>query len=213
MSQASAAAPNQAQVFLALGIALQLGNRLDDARQALIRAIEIDRNYALAFNSLAMTQKLAGALEKAVHNYDAGCKALARNIVAGLRNERGSLILKHHDTRGHLWLEHAMYGALHLVANQDGLSGIAWPTGESAIEEERTEKHGGLYWEDFVDAKGDSFRRFLPNYFNTFRETLRRDPTYSCLIGNRSTVLELLGRDSEAREHRDESFEFLPVAR
>jgi predicted RNA polymerase sigma factor len=53
-------------------------------------------------------------------------------------------------------------------------------------------------------------RLFLPNYLDTFRELLKRDAAYSNLIGNRGTVLELLGRGDEARRHIDEASEFLP---
>jgi hypothetical protein len=53
---------------------------------------------------------------------------------------------------------------------------------------------------------------FLPNYFNTFREALRQDTTYANLIGNRGTVLALLKRDSEAKDHLAEAEEFMPKA-
>jgi hypothetical protein len=51
---------------------------------------------------------------------------------------------------------------------------------------------------------------YLPNYFNTFRELLRRDALYSNLIGNRGTALELLGRHKEAQQHFEEASEFAP---
>ena len=71
-------------------------------------------------------------------------------------------------------------------------------------------KHAGLYWIDTPNKQKETVRLFLPNYFNTFREQLKRDNTYSNLIGNRGTVLELLGRHDEARLHFDEADEFLP---
>jgi len=211
LSRAAAVAPAVAPVLLALGIAFQLGGRLDEAKQILGRAIEVDPDYALAFNSLAMTQKLTGEFEKAAHNYDAGCKAVVRAIVKTMRNNRGSRILKHRETRGSLWIDHALYGAMYLVSTGDGLSGMAMPTGEEAVEEERTERHGGLYWEDRADGNGGTVRLFWPNYFNTVREALKRDQIYSNLVGNRSSVLQLLGRAVEAREHLAEALEFSPV--
>lgn len=84
------------------------------------------------------------------------------------------------------------------------------PTGEQAIDEERTEKHRGMYWTDELGDDGQLVRHYLPNYFNTFRESLRMDSTYSNLIGNRGTVLNLLGRHEEARLHTVEATEFLP---
>jgi tetratricopeptide (TPR) repeat protein len=210
LSAAAAAAPSQCPVFLALGIALQLQGSFHDACLALGRAIEIDPNYALAYNSLGMTQKLSGELEKAAHNYDAGCLALARAITMRLQNQREAQILKHRDTRGALWEHYAMYGALHLVAEASGVDGIALPTGEQAIEEERTEANRGLYWVDVPDGDGGVSRLFLPNYFNTFRVSLTRDGTYSTLLGNRATVLNMMGRHDEARQHLDEATEFRP---
>ena len=88
-----------------------------------------------------------------------------------------------------------------------GVQGKAWPTGEQAATEERTEEHAGLYWVDVLNDTKEIVCLFLPNYFNTF---LRRDAVYSNLIGNRGTVLELLGRQDEARQHFDEATEFLP---
>lgn len=212
LSKAAAAAPHQAPVYLALGIALQLKGRLDEACHTLFHAIEIDPDYPAAFNSLALTQKIGGEFEKALHNYDAGCKALARRIVRSFSNDPKNPIIKHRDTNGTIWLAHAHYGALWLWAAEPGSAGFAIPDGAHAVEEERTERHGGLYWRDVVDEKGETVRLFLPNYFNTFRETLRRDALYSNLIGNRGTVLQLLERESEARLHFDEAIEFSPIA-
>ena len=49
---------------------------------------------------------------------------------------------------------------------------------------------------------------YLPNYFNTFREALWGNPLYANLIGNRGTVLEMLGPGEEALEHFSEAEEF-----
>jgi tetratricopeptide (TPR) repeat protein len=210
LQRAADAAPSVAAVYLALGIALQLRGNLEEASGALVRAIEIDADYALAFNSLAMTQQLKGDLDQAAHNYDAGCKALGRRIMKGMRNDPRNRIFKHRDTRGRLWMDCAIYAASAQVAADHTIQGLAWPTAELAAEEERTEARGGLYWEDSTDKEGQNVRLFLPNYVNTFRESLKQDSTYSNLIGNRSTVLDLLGRDAEARLHRDEADEFMP---
>src|SRR5256885_15429117 len=72
--------------LLALGIALQLRERWDEAVEAFGRAIQIEPDYELAYNSLALTQRKRGELDKALYNYDAGAKALARRIVKALRN-------------------------------------------------------------------------------------------------------------------------------
>lgn len=210
LARAAELRPDAAPVFLALGIAYQLRTQWADAVEAFRQAINIDPDYDLAYNSLALTQKKAGALDKALHNYDAGTKALARRLGKAMRNSRDSPILKHRDTAGALWIEYTMYVGLYLASSANGINAIAWPTGEQAMEEERTEKHAGLYWVDSSNNKGETTRLFLPNYFNTFRESLRQDTAYSNLIGNWGTVLDLLGRHDEARQHFDEAAEFQP---
>jgi hypothetical protein len=91
------------------------------------------------------------------------------------------------------------------LIDPESIQGMAWPTGQQAEEEETTERHEGLYWDDRPDSEKKFTRLFLPNYFNTFRETLRLDRAYSDLIGNRGTVLEQMGRYDEARKHFDEA--------
>ncbi len=76
------------------------------------------------------------------------------------------------------------------------------------MEEERTEEHGGLYWTSLNDEEIENVRLYLPNYFNTVRESLRGNQLYANLIGNRGTVLEMLGRKEEAMEHFAEAQEF-----
>lgn len=210
LRRASELEANDPGVFLALGIALQLVGRFDDAIEVLKRALELDPDFAAAYNSLALTQKKAGQLEKALHNYDAGAKALVREILKGMVNSRDSAILKHRDTEGTLWTRYAVYGATYLGANEGGIAGIAFPSDEMAMAEEQTERNGGLYWIDIQKENKGTIRLFLPNYFNTLREGLRRDTAYANLIGNRGTVLGLLGRHDEARQHEDEAQEFEP---
>ncbi len=210
LSRATELKSDEPAFLLALGIALQLRERWDDAINAFRQAIELDPDYDLAYNSLALTQKKRGELTKALDCYDAGTEALARRIVKSMRNDRSSPILKHRETVGNLWVKYAGYGALHLGTIADGIDSIGWPTGEQAEEEERTESRAGLYWLDVPDDENNTIRVFLPNFYNTFREVLRRDFTYSDLIGNRGTVLELLGRHEEARQHFEEATEFLP---
>ncbi len=204
--------PAETPVLNALGIVLQLQERYAEACRVFAQAIAVDPDHELAWNSLALTQRKAGEFEKAAHNYDAGLKALARKIVKAMKNSSSSSILKHRDTVGHLWVEHAMFGAMFLVTSADNIGSVAWPTGEQATEEERTEEHGGLFWQDLRQQDGTKQRLFFPNYFNTFRETLRQDGSYANLVGNRGTVLELLGRHDEAQQHFDEAQEFMPRA-
>lgn len=210
LSLAAELKKDEPPIFLALGIALQLNNQWDNAIEAFGRAIEIDPNYVLAYNSLALTQNKRGELDKAIYNYDAGAKALARRIVKGMRNNRTSPILKTREMTGALWVKYAGFAALYLACSAKSINSIAFPTGETAMEEERTEKHSGLYWIDEQNDKNETVRKFLPNFFNTFLDILKRDATYSNLIGNRGTALELLGQHEESRQHLDEAAEFKP---
>ncbi|MCG2830394.1 MAG: tetratricopeptide repeat protein [Desulfobacteraceae bacterium] len=204
--------PKEPSVLLALGIALQLNKQYEVAVDVLKLAIEVDSDFELGYNSLALTQRKMGQLEKALDNYDAGAKALARRIVKNMKNSRANKILKHKDTSHNLWVEYAAYGMLYLCCLTDSIDYNGWPTGEQAVEEEKTERHAGLYWVDRQSVDGKTVRLFLPNYFNTFREILRSNRTYSSLIGSRGTVLEMLGRHSDAEKHFEEASEFLPIA-
>jgi tetratricopeptide (TPR) repeat protein len=199
--------PESAPYWLALGIALQLMEDFEGAVEALRAAIKIDPNYVTAINSLALTRKKMGELDKALDDYDTGVTVLAQTIVKDFNNSRTSPIFKHVDTRGQLWLGYAFSAALRLAAPED-IKGIAWPTGEQAMKEERTEEHGGLYWVSLKNKADEDTRLYLPNYFNTFREALRGNSLYTNLIGNRGTVLEMLGRQREAEEHFSEAEEF-----
>lgn len=210
LSRAAELKTDEPSIYLSLGIAYQLKSQWVQAVEAFRRAIEIDSDFVLAYNSLALTQKKIGEYDKSIHNYDAGAMALSRRIVKAMQNKRTSPILKHRDTTGQLWYRYAIYAAVDMVGNSEGINHIAWPTGEQAMEEERTEKHAGLYWTDALNEKRETVRLFLPNYFNTFREQLKQNDIYSNLIGNRGAVLELLSRHDEAHLHFDEANEFLP---
>ncbi len=199
------------RILLALGIAQQLNRAFAGAIDSLRHARELDPDCVLAYNSLALTQKKTGDLEHALHNFDAGVKALSRSIVKKMNNSRANNIYKHKDSRQNLWLEYALFGAMYLCSTTGGIDGLAWPTDDQAADEERTERHAGLYWTDNRSNENKNTRLFLPNFFNTFRETLRVDAIYSNLIGGRGTVFESLGQQTEARKHFEEADEFNPV--
>ena len=200
LGRAANLAPDEPSVWLALGIVHQQGQEWERAIQAFAHAIEIEPDYELAYNSLAMTQKMCGQLEEALDTYEEGANALVRRIVKQMVNDRANPILKHSEWIGQLWLHYAMYGCTYLAAQHGGITSVAWPSGEAAAEEERTERHAGLYWADTPKEDGLT-RLFLPNYFNSVCVALRRSGSYANLIGNRGTVLGLLGRQQEADEH------------
>ena len=210
LTRAAELKSDESGIFQGLATALQRRGRLNEAGTAYGRALEIDPEYVVAYIGLALTQQLTGDLDKAVHNYDSGLKALARRIAKSMRNDRSNPILEARATVGQRWIEQAAYGALWLVSVTPDIETMAWPTDESAREEERGKRHEGLYWVDEMDLPNKGVRLFLPNYFNTFQEQLRRNRSYSDLVGHRGTALELLGNAEEAQQHFQEATEFLP---
>jgi tetratricopeptide (TPR) repeat protein len=210
LKRAAALNTDDPSIFLALGIALQLTNHLNEAVEKFHKAIDLDPDFDLAYNSLALTQEKQGDLDLAIDTFDFGAKALTRKIIKNMRNDRSNKILKHFSIEHENWIKYCIFGATHLCTLTVNIEMMAWPTGDQAMEEERTESHGGLYWVDHYNSEGKMTRLFLPNYFNTFRETLHKDRTYADLIGNRGTILEQIGRHKEANEHFAEAEYFLP---
>jgi tetratricopeptide (TPR) repeat protein len=211
LSRANELAPLQPPILLALAIAHQLNANYVAAVDALRVALEIDPNYVAGYNTLAMTQKLIGANEKAAHNYDEGARALARVIAKSLVNKEDSVRLPHWHSRNDLWTQYALVGAMYLAAHAS-VERLAWPTGEMAERDARTQEFRGWYWQDSLDVERKMIRLFLPNYFNTFCARLRIDAMYANLVGNRSTVLRLMGNIVEADQHLQEAEDFMPPA-
>ena len=75
------------------------------------------------------------------------------------------------------------------------------PTSISAADEEQKETHKGLYWTEQQAENGECSCYVLPNFFNTYREHLRGNNLYATLTANRGLVLELVGRNDEAKKH------------
>ncbi|HET7584799.1 MAG TPA: tetratricopeptide repeat protein [Gemmatimonadaceae bacterium] len=192
LSRAAELAPTQASVHLALGIADQLQGEFPSAVQAFGRAISLDADFAEAFNSLAITQRKMGQFDKALHNFNAGRQALACRLVKRMRNDVSTPIVQLGAPIGTKWIECATFGALWL-ASEAGAASVSWPTPESAIAEEDSGAHGGLFYID--RSLDDGFvRSFLPNYFATFRRWLQEEPIFAHLVGNEGTVWERLGQ-------------------
>lgn len=178
LSRADALAPRQPPLLLALAVARQLNAEHATAVDTVRLALEIDPDYAAAYNTLAMTQKLMGANEKAARNYDEGDRALARVIAKSLRNAEDSPRLPHWRSRNDLWTQYAVVGANYLAANAS-IAHLAWPTGEMAERDARTREFRGWYWQDRPDAERGLTRLFLPNYFSTFCARLRANSLYA----------------------------------
>ncbi len=211
-NKALAISPNEPNVWLNIGIVQQQKNDYVEAINSFRQAIEINPDYELAYNSLALTQKMQGKLELALHNYDAGVKALTRRIVKSLRNDRSNKVFKLKNKKYYIWIEYAGYGATYLWAISKEIPSIGFPSEEMAADEERNERHQGLYWSDEYDSQGKMMRLFLPNYFETFFENLKSDDTYANFLGNMSVVLQELGRHEESQKHVDEAHYFVSIS-
>jgi len=207
LGRAHQLACNEPEVLLALGIARQLCGTYDAAIDAFREALRIDPDYILAINSLAMTQKLAGRFEEANSNYELALQTLARSIVKSWRNAADNERLPHADSRNGLWAEYAAYAALWLGA-RDSMEGISWPSGEMADGDEGTHALEGWYWNDRGDTAGKKIRFYCPNFFASFHACLLEGRVYKDLVGNRSTVLNELGKASDAVAHLEEAEDF-----
>jgi tetratricopeptide (TPR) repeat protein len=205
LARANQLRPREPGTLLALGIARQLNGEHHLAISAFREAVEIDPDFVLAINSLAMTQKLMGEYEKADHNYCVALKALARAIVKRWHNSPGNHRVG--NPQFSLWAEHAMFAALWLAAHES-MEGIACSTPEMALRDAETGYLQGWYWSDIKDHEGKNFPLYYPNFFNSFHDELRKSGIYKVLVGNRSTVLSLLGRAEEAEVHLQEAIEF-----
>lgn len=202
--------PSEASFSYGLGIALQLAGRLDEAIEAFKVTLELNPDLELAYNSLALTQKKMGEFELALHNYEEGIRALTRRLVKAMTNSPDNRIYNHRDTIGQLWAKFAVWGAMYVCSTAPHVKNMAFPTGEAAVQEEKSQAHHGLYWLDSTDPQVNVTRLFLPNYFNTFCQLLHNDTTYSTLPGNRGTILELMAQHEEAQTHFTEAEEFMP---
>lgn len=208
LERANALAPRQATVMLAIAIAKQRLGDYGGAVTVLRQLLEAEPDHVLAYNTLGMTQKLLGEPSKAAHNYDSGVRALIRGWLKRVENSEHNARLPHVRTRNDLWLEYAAYAAT-LVAARDDIADVAFPSGEMAIDDARTARFRGWYWED-SDGEGANKRRlFFPNFFNAVAQFLHDDGTYAHLMANRATVLAMLGDQESARRHADEADDFM----
>lgn len=207
LSRSLAMFSGEVATWLALGIALQLSGRLDDAAETLRRGIERFPDNPYLFNSLGMTRKLQGMTDRAINCYQKVIRLIAEEQFRNLKNARSSPIAPECPYGFEVWLHAALAIALEATA-RDGCSSFEWPTGEMAIDEERTHRHEGLYWTDHSNAAGSRSRLFLPNYTNTMFLLFARNRLFGIAIGNLSTVLEMEGRLEEAEKHRAEALFF-----
>jgi tetratricopeptide (TPR) repeat protein len=208
LEYASRLNPTDKSVLLALAISHQLAERFEISLQAVDRALSVDRDYSLAYNTAGMTLKRQGRYAEASAAYDDGARALARVIIKSMINSADSQRVPHGDTRNSLWTDYAVYGTLVIASIHGEVDGVSYPSGELAELDRRTGEFKGWYWIDQTQADTRVYRFFTPNYFGSFRRRLLEDGTFANLMGNRSTVLRLMGDDEEADKHFQEAEDF-----
>lgn len=195
-------------VYHALGVAYQLNRDYAASLVALEKGRDLDPDNELFYISYGLTLKAQGKYEKALFSYQSAKRVLGRRIARSLHNERTNPILPLPNFTFHLWTECAIDGAVHLTVLAGNLDYLAFPDSEMSKQESLMHWYDGLLWVDQNNDEGNLTRQFLPNYINTFFDLLTRDVAYSNIIGNMSTVLDLLGRQEEAKLHYSEAMFF-----
>lgn len=196
--------------LLALGIALQLDEEYDQAIAVLENAINLDKNYLLPYNSLALTYKRKGEYQMAADTYKNVLQIMGYQIIFDMTNSRETVFFESNFFESNLWFEYAIAAAVYF-SQTDDIGSIRFPTGESAAKEEREHNYEGLYWIDEEDDEGKISRLFLPNYFNTYQMILASDRIYASFTGDRGLLLELLGENENAEKHFIEADEFMTL--
>lgn len=207
LSRAHELDPDSKETLLALGIAFQLMDKYSDAISVFKKAVMIDPDYVLAYNSLGVTYRKNGCCKEALSAYEEGLRALSRNILKTMVNNETNPVHETDISLNTLWMEWSAFAMTYLCC-LNNINRMEFPSGDMALEEEKTESHMGLFWEDRTNDKGEKIRFFLPNFFNAFKKELRKTNSYANLIGNTGTVLEMLGKNKEAERHFDEAREF-----
>lgn len=202
----------QATAFLALGIVYQLQEKYEKAVSAFQKSVTLEPGHEVARNSLALTYRKMNRLTEALEQYEAALTGVFRRIALSLQNNPHNPVLLHRDTVGKTWTGKATEMMVFLAALTPGVESVAWPSGEQAEEESKTQANGGLLFKKVVEpGSGKQVLYFLPNYFSTVREHLKNDLTYAIMLNNIGGVLAAMGRCEEAQKCFLESVEFTPT--
>jgi len=88
LNKAAILNPNEAQVFLALGIAHQLAEQYDLAIKALKQAVKIEPTLWTTYNSIGLTYRKLGEFRQALEYYSKASECLVENIIKELLKDR-----------------------------------------------------------------------------------------------------------------------------
>ena len=189
--------------FLALGIALQLDEQLEESIDAFRQANLIDQDYHLPYNSAAISFRKMGDFKKAIEVYDQGIIAFIRNFLSTYENNRKQKIYKHTNVGTDLYLKYSMEALVeHGVRFDTGY--LLFPTPEMAMHEMETREHEGLMWVKKETKKGDAIL-YLPNCFDTIRAYLASDSFYCMALENRTTAMQELGDTENLEDYLKEA--------
>jgi len=197
-------------IYCQLGIVYQLKEEYEKSIGALETALKLNKDYLNAYNSLAITYRKKGDLNRVIEIYDVGIDRLFHSVCGRMNNvlENKRVGFIGYKTENRLWLNKALEVLLFFVC-KDNIEHLSWTTGEQAEKYYASDEdgYGGLLFIDYPESKT---RFMLPNYLDTFYESLKSTVDYSFLLNNKARTLAELGRISEARQLLEESIEFIP---
>ena len=192
------------------GIQLQQQERYSEALAMFDEVIVIDpRRGESAYNSKGLTLKMAGRPEEAIACYELALDALCGKLFWALRNERDNPLYPWKKVPGQVWMSWTTKTGLYTSCHEQGIATVGWPTGESAAEEEKTKKNGGLLWVDVLEPSG-VLRVFLPNYFHTMREQLKETKVFSRVLNNLGGAYLAMNKQQKGIERLYEAVAFIP---
>ena len=192
----------------ALGIVYHQVGSYNDAIKLHSKSLDLDDTQPLVWNSIAYSQKSLKQYDKAEKNYETAIKVYSRNIVKSLTNSKNSIFYPHSDimSEAQLFVKYALEAAIFLSAKKN-FNSISVPNGAAADTIVADETRKSLYWSEQI-IKGDKTFLVMPNFFNTFFNKLIKNNTYFLLIGNKAEVLELQGKEDEAKKYWNEAYLF-----
>ena len=190
--------------FSALGIALQLDNRLEESVEAFRKANTLDPYYSTAYNSAAISFRKMGNFKKAKEVYDLGINALITDFLMRYPNEKSQEIYIETFRSSELFMQFAMDAAIKFAARSN-LEKVSFPKPEAFLSEVRSNQYGGLMWVDNLESEVGAIRMYLPNYFATLSAHLCSSPTYYMMVENKARDLFELDELEDARAHENEA--------
>ncbi len=207
LTKATQLDPSQESYFLALGIAYQLNESYEESLASLRQAHTIKPDYVEAYISAAITLKRMGNLEKSAEIFDEAANALTLQYIRNEPNDYTTRIYGFRPMQGGLWTGYLSKTML-LICAQEDTRAIRFPTSKAAALEYESLENGGLFWRDMVLGDGQMTRILMPNLFDYLRESFISDRRYSLILGDKSLVLQSLGRFDEAEQYKNEALEF-----